>query len=172
MNTLLLRTTHGSRLYGLNHANSDEDWFEVYGWDKSKSRQKIAGAQDVLRCSLDSFLWNCNRGVPQFLEAMFSTQCEVNEIPFITEAYRPGLDNTRITYKRTIKKLWLKGVEEKKIKFRKHAVRMLLNLNTLEKTGRFNPELTPIEKSVVAIYCYHDTLDDVEEALDKHPLLV
>lgn len=172
MSKLLLRTRHGSHLYGLNHTTSDEDWFEVYGWEKGRSKQTIHGDQDVLRCSLDSFLFNANKGVPQFLEAMFSTQHTVNLIPFITQAYRPGIDATRITYKRTIKKLWLRGMEEKNMKFKRHAVRMMINLNTMEKTGRFDPTLTHLEKSVVQIYCYADILDDVQEALDKHPMLV
>jgi hypothetical protein len=87
---------------------------------------------------------------------MFSTQCEVNEIRFITDHYRPGTDTTRITYRRTIKKLWLKGIEEDNVKFKRHAVRMHLNLNTLERTGRFDPTLTPFEKLLVKEYAEQD----------------
>ena len=156
--TRLLRTVHGSRLYGLHHADSAYDWFEVHGWDKSRSKQKITGDQDTVRTSLDSFLWNCNRGVPQFLEAMFSQQCTVNEIPFITEAYRPAIDATRITYRRTIKKLWLKGVEENNVKFKRHAVRMHFNLEDMQGTGRFNPTLNDFDKQLVHV------LADMEDA--------
>ena len=141
MAELLFRTVHGSRLYGTAHADSDYDWFEVYGFEKGRSKQKITGDLDVVRTSLDSFLWSASRGVPQFLEAMFSTQAEVNKIRYITEVFRPGMVETRTTYKRTIKSLWKKGLETDNLKFCRHAVRLHLNLEQMEAGGRFDPTL-------------------------------
>lgn len=152
MNQLLFRTIHGSRLYGLNHENSDYDWFEVYGWEKGRSKQKITGDTDTVRTSIDSFLWNASRGVPQFVEAMFAQSPEVNKIEHLRSAWRPGMAECRDTYKRTIKGLWIKGVEEDKVKFRQHALRLYLNLHDLETDGRFNPTLTKTDIMLIKEY--------------------
>lgn len=142
---LLFSTPHGSRLYGLHHAASDYDRFEVYGWDKGKAKQRIYGSADVTTTSLDRFLRSCDKGVPQYLEAMFSQQATVDHIPYIREKYYPNMTNVRDVYKRTMKAFWMEGTEEGSLKLRRHALRLSLNLEAMENTGRFNPTLTPEE---------------------------
>lgn len=144
MNKLLFSTPHGSRLYGLHHAESDFDRFEVYGWNKGKAKQNITGDQDVTRTSLDRFLRGCEKGVPQFLEAMYSRQATVNEIEYITANYHPDMTMVRDTYMRTIKSFWMYGVENDDFKRRRHAWRLQMNLHEMEGNfGRFNPTLAP-----------------------------
>lgn len=169
---LLLRTPHGSRLYGLARPDSDEDWFEVYGWEKGRSKQKITGDQDVIRTSLDSFLWNCNKGVPQYLEAMFSQQCEVNNIRFITDHFRPDMPKVRETYNRTIKKLWFKGVEEDSMKFKRHAVRLAMNLAHMQKYGRFDPTLDDTMVIIVKNIAGIAEFDEFKAVLDLYDPVV
>jgi hypothetical protein len=142
---LLFSTPHGSRLYGLHHANSDHDRFDVYGWAKGKSKQRIFGSSDVTSTSIDRFLRSCDKGVPQYLEAMFSEQATVDRIPYIRENYHVNMTNVRDVYKRTIKAFWMEGTEEASLKLRRHAARLHINLESMENTGRFNPTLTPKE---------------------------
>lgn len=138
--TLLLKTVVGSHLYGLNHAGSDYDLFEVYGWDKFRGKQKV-GEIDHTRQSYDRFMTYCAKGVPQYLEAMWSRKAEVDEMPFNRFTYRPNLAETRDTYMRTIKNFWLAGWEEDDFKRRRHAVRLWLNLKAMERKGLFDPTL-------------------------------
>ena len=138
--TLLLKTVVGSRLYGLNHAGSDYDLFEVYGWDKFRGKQKV-GEIDHTRQSYDRFMTYCAKGVPQYLEAMWSRKAEVDNLPFNRFNFRPDLRLTRETYHRTVKNFWLRGWEESDFKLRRHALRLYLNYRTFEVRGWFNPTL-------------------------------
>lgn len=146
--TLLLRTVHGSRLYNLSHANSDWDWFEIHGWDKFRGKQKISGDDDRTRASYDSFMRYCDKGVPQYLEAMFSRQAEFDAMPFNRLDYRLNLTHVRDTYMRTIKAFWLEGWEleatdkRNAFKKRRHAIRLALNLRSMHECGTFDPTLT------------------------------
>ena len=142
---LLLRTIHGSRLYGLSHANSDWDWFEVKGYGKFRGRQKVAGGLDRTAASYDRFMLYCQKGVPQYLEAMFSRLAEVDNIPFNRLDYGIDRTNVRSTYLRTIKSFWETGMENDDFKRRRHAARLVLNLRSMEECGRFNPTLSPKE---------------------------
>ena len=94
----MFSTIHGSRLYGLNHADSDNDRFELY-WGKRRARQKISGKEDVLAVSWDQFYAGVTKGVPQYLEALYSPYkaCHMH-IPTL----RPGYESTITTYLRTI----------------------------------------------------------------------
>ena len=160
---LLLKTINGSRLYGLSHAHSDYDYFEVYGWDKGRARQRIAGADDRTKAPYDRFMRYCEKGVPQYLEAMFSHKAEFDNMPFDRRLYyHPGMTNARDTYLRTIKSFWLSGVENNDFKKKRHAMRLALNLRDLHMHGRFNPTLTPEQVEWVN---YHAMLSEMTEAL-------
>lgn len=145
MRVLLFGTVHGSHLYGLAHAGSDYDYFAVHGWDKFKGHQRIAGKDDRLNTSYDRFMRYAERGVPQYLEAMWSRKADFDELPFNRFEY--GIDWSKVldTYQRTIKSFWLNGWEEQNRKKRRHALRLTLNLRSMYETGRFNPTMTPEE---------------------------
>lgn len=135
---VLFKTQHGSHLYGLNHAGSDEDFYTVvdrprgarYKWAK----QTIVDGEDSVRVDLPTWLRWCDKGVPQALEAMFAPNPMVDKIPSLRAAYRAG-GEARSTYTRTIRNF----VEADDFKRRRHAVRLGFNLRDLLKTGRFNP---------------------------------
>lgn len=145
---LLLGTVHGSRLYGLSHANSDYDYFKVYGYDKFKGHQRVKGVDDNLNTSLDRFMRYADKGVPQYLEAMYSRAADFDDMPFNRMLYSPNMTNVRDTYMRTIKAFWLEGWEMESsghkdaFKKRRHAIRLALNLRTMHECGRFDPTLT------------------------------
>lgn len=145
MRTLLLGTVHGSRLYGLSHAGSDYDYFAVHGWDKFKGHQRVAGIDDRLNTSYDRFMRYAERGVPQYLEAMWSPAADVDNMPFNRFLFRPTVSQARDTYLRTVKSFWRSGWEEQSFKKRRHALRLMLNLRTMEAYGRFNPTMTAAE---------------------------
>jgi len=159
---LLLRTAHGSRLYGLAHANSDYDTFEIYGWDKGRGRQRIMGKDDIQRTTYDRFMRYCEKGVPQYLEACFSRMAEVDNFPFDRLGYGIHQANTRNTYMRTIKSFWTTGFESDSFKLKRHAMRLVLNLRSMQETGRFNPTLTADEIAWVNKYAL---LDEMVEPL-------
>lgn len=138
MVTPLLLTTHGSRLYGLHHAESDWDTYSVVR-GKARTRHRVNGKDDTVTVSYDQFMRSCDKGVPQALEAMFSTVATVDEFPWLRAAYRACGPVVRDTYFRTVKSFW----EEGSPKRRRHACRLWLNLNSLEEQSRFNPTLTP-----------------------------
>lgn len=150
--TLLLRTVHGSRLYGLAHVNSDYDMFEVYGWDKGRGRQRISGKDDLTKTTYDRFMRYCEKGVPQYLEAVFSRKAEVDDFPFDRLTYGIHQKNTRDTYLRTIKSFWETGSETENMKLKRHAIRLIFNLRSMQETGRFDPTLTPDEAAWVHEY--------------------
>lgn len=147
MRKLLLETVHGSHLYGLSHVGSDRDTFYVYGYDKFKPKQKVCGGDDNLTASYDAFMRYADKGVPQYLEAMFSRMARVDEMPFNRFEYGVNMTNVRDTYRRTIKNFWMDGIERDDFKRRRHAVRLWLNLMEMERTGLFNPTMTLNEKN-------------------------
>ena len=155
---LLFSTPHGSRLYGLSHAGSDYDRFDVYGWSKFKPRQTITDNEDVTKVSFDKFMQYCDKGVPQYLEAMFSQHETVDLIWYIRNSYRPNMTNVRDTYLRTIKSFWLAGVEDDDFKRRRHAWRLWYNLHSMERRGRFNPTLTLTMIAIINKFAGSDNL--------------
>lgn len=148
---VLFKTVHGSRLYGLAHENSDEDFYTVVSkqpvdtrWNRQTkaryAKQKITGDTDSMIIDLGTWLEQCRSGVPQALEAMFSDQVVGEDrIASLRYNYRAGTGVFE-RYLRTIKSFAL--AEDETIKKRRHALRLALNLNDMARTGRFNPTLT------------------------------
>lgn len=144
---VLFKTRHGSHLYGLNHAGSDEDFYTVI--DKPRGRrykwakQSIHDGEDSLTVNLPTWLRLCEKGVPQALEAMFSEEPLVDKIPALRAGYRAG-GEARRTYARTIRNF----VEADDFKRRRHAVRLGFNLRDILRYGRFNPTMTEGQKYI------------------------
>lgn len=156
MTELLLRTIHGSHLYGLAHEGSDRDWYAVHGEKTTKSRQNIIDNEDTVTVSYDRFLRLCEKGVPQALEAMFSRKALVDTIPFIRASFVATGPVVRSTYERTIKNFWAR--EDRKR--RRHALRLTVNYASIVEMGRFNPTLTLEEIEMVNAFC--DNTDGLE----------
>jgi hypothetical protein len=145
---VLLKTIHGSKLYGTNHSGSDEDWYYVteHGKARHKKVTTATGQElDVVVIGLSTFNKELEKGTHQALEALFSTQ----------STYAPGwrtmFDQMTVysskvddTYRRTIRNLSTSD----DTKLRRHAVRMTFSLISLRDFGRFDPTLTKLELQV------------------------
>lgn len=144
---VILQTIHGSRLYGLNHADSDYDFFRVILKGSNKTMHKVTEEMDYTQMPLDRFLENVFHGSHQSCEALFSP------VATIDPKYRPLFEAIRVTgedafarYRRTIH-----AFSYGTMKQRRHAVRLGFNLSDLRKYGRFNPQLTEDQKTKVAV---------------------
>jgi len=146
--TVLYKTIHGSRLYGLSNANSDEDYYIVTPTVNTKrlinAKQKIIGNLDTVAVDFSSFVALAHRGNPQALETMFSQKSKSD----FFEDYRAGFFTSEAgvieTYLKTIKSFSLVDDDDAKAyKYRRHAMRLSTNLEELMYTGRFNPTLSP-----------------------------
>lgn len=141
---VLFKTPHGSVLYGLNHADSDEDFYTVVDKVKTKracyAHQSIVGGVDHMVVDLGTWMSMLSREVPQAWEAAMSNMALVDEISHL----RSGLRMTSTAngrYLRTITSFTL--TQDPKSK--RHGLRLALNMYDFNHTGRFNPTLTPNE---------------------------
>jgi len=154
---VLFRTRHGSHLYGLAHAESDEDWFTVVAKKdgttahtrKKYATHSVVDGLDSVVVDFGTWLVGCEKGVPQFLEAMFSQQPEVDRIANFRASFRVGTGVYQ-TYLRTIKSFAM----EDTFKHKRHALRLALNMNSIRGTGRFNPTLTPSDVYYTSTHAY------------------
>ncbi|MBC9704246.1 MAG: nucleotidyltransferase domain-containing protein [Enterococcus sp.] len=148
MDSTLLLTIHGSHLYGLNHADSDMDFYRVVSTVPQLNRfgaTRKRNGEQVVKDGLDNtvfdfktFLIHAHHGVPQALEAMFSTVAEVDEISAYRQSYHASVSAMIISYTAAIQKFaaW-------DFKRRRHALRYALNLRqAIENQGRFDPRLS------------------------------
>lgn len=149
--TPVLTTVHGSRLYGLNHAQSDEDTYTVFtGVRKNYANQTMVGKADDFQVSLDKFLRMCQDGVPQALEAMFSPFAQMSPAyePFF-RSYQMGATESLMRYRRTVRNFGSVELEDgtfqarDDFKRRRHSLRLCFGLSDGLRYGRFNPHLTP-----------------------------
>lgn len=135
---LILRTQHGSRLYGLAKPDSDWDWYEVH--DHTRTRQRINGRDDVVRIGLSEWLAQCDKGVPQALEAMFAPPRYATTDLFaaMRAGYRANVGNAAAVYTRTIA-AFMRAGEAGDPKRLLHSSRLRRDLNELRRFGRFDP---------------------------------
>lgn len=157
MRTVLFKTIHGSHLYGLSHADSDQDWFVVVTKEPYRriryAKQSIVDDLDTTTVDLGTFMEGCRKGVPQYLEAMMSQSPTVDLLGPLRAGYRAST-GVYDTYLRTIKSMAL----EDNFKQKRHALRLAINLNEICATGRFNPRLAVWQVS--AINSYANNLDN------------
>lgn len=167
MREVLFKTVHGSRLYGLAHAGSDEDFYTVVskkpytGKGQGKARyakQTIVGDEDSMIVDFGTWVEMCRSGVPQALEAMFSDMTVGDDrIADFRRGFRVGTEVYE-RYFRTIKSFAL--AEDDTRKKRRHALRLALNLNEMARTGRFNPTLSAEDARYIT-WMSHKTHEDV-----------
>lgn len=152
--TTLLKTVHGSRLYGLHHADSDYDTYEVlFHSNKNYAKQTLKGKGDDFYVSFSKFMSMCSQGVPQALEAMFSPYAEMMEeyTPFF-KSFRLGRTETSMRYRRTVRNFAFTLGKDGEVlglqpfKRRRLALRLCLNLSEGLREGRFNPVLSEEQK--------------------------
>lgn len=145
--TELFRTIHGSKLYGLAKANSDDDFYVVtptrHVSRQINAKQRIDGLNDTTTMDFASFVTLCGKGVPQALEAMFSRKGRSDYFEDYRQNYFASDPIVIHTYMRTIKSFSLS--EKDPFKRKRHALRLSLNLEELLYTGRFNPTLSRLD---------------------------
>jgi predicted nucleotidyltransferase len=144
--TVLFKTLHGSRLYGLHHEESDDDYYAItptaYTKRHLNAKHKIDGVNDTVTVDFRTFVAMVHEGAPQALEAMFSKKAES---PYF-EDYRKNwfASDPRVVakYIQTIHRFSMEEKESPKaLKYHRHALRLSLNLEELVYTGRFDPTL-------------------------------
>lgn len=150
---VLLKTLHGSHLYGLNTATSDLDYYLVYEfpWKNYRPRkqidQTIQDDTDTTTASLERFTDLCVKGVPQSLETLFSDPAKWLEYDVswyyksstIKELVLSHISEVLETYKRTAWNFF----EKDDFKKNRHALRLCLNAMDLKEKGYFNPTIEP-----------------------------
>lgn len=151
---VLLKTICGSHLYGLAHAESDLDYFTVVfkkpgGHVKRRyAKQTIVNGIDSNVVDLSTFMLGCSKGVPQYLEVLWSHQAEIDNMPWRWQ-YRAGNESWN-TYFRTIKSFAL----DEGYKNKRHALRLALNLRDIGRYGRFNPTLNKEDVKYISDMAY------------------
>lgn len=146
----IFTTIHGSRLYGLEHASSDHDYYRVvtdkHRFEEGERGQRVRSfgdkTEDTLVITFTDFLRRVSKGSHQALEALFSPvkvwdDAGLSRKPFI-EAQRVTSPDAFEAYERTIRKFAFGD-----FKRRRHGVRLSMNLGELRYMGRFNPHMTP-----------------------------
>lgn len=134
---MLLFTPHGSTLYGLAHENSDKDFYLVTSNNAQRTRQRLHDEIDLVVVGLSKFLQQCDAGVPQALEAMFSGFSMSTGFDAYRAGYRVNTAHMAKTYRRT-----MRNFAQENFKRRRHAFRLAFNLGDALTYGRFNPTLT------------------------------
>lgn len=150
---ILLKSQHGSHLYGMATPSSDLDFYVIYEFPwknyrpKKQMDQKIVEETDTTTVSIDRFTDLCFKGVPQALEALFSNSSKW--LQYDNSWYdKSQLIKTNLglyipvvleTYKRTSWNFF----EKDDFKKNRHALRLCLNANDLKARGSFDPTLQP-----------------------------
>lgn len=153
----LVTVKHGSHLYNLATPESDIDLYTIYdflnkNWRPSRQvRQHIEGETDQVKISLDKFIEQLKKGVPQAVEVLFSH-------PDYWIDFDPDWENTAgcleqlldtnvvlETYRRTVMNFFAQD----DFKRNRHGFRLLLNADELKRTGSFNPSLSDYQVDIV-----------------------
>lgn len=148
--TLLLTHT-GSKLYGLNHANSDNDTYRIIptiqNGRKRNAKQTIKGGEDEIIIDFKTFAQFAYDGQPQALEAMFSPIATIDHLSDFRNNFYAGLNQDSMIgrYRKTITKF-----AHGNFKHRRHALRLTLNLEeAMANRGRFNPRLSEADRNMI-----------------------
>lgn len=149
---VILRTEHGSHLYGLARPDSDYDYYEIYDFlnqryrPKKQALQRIENDLDEVKISLERFTDICFKGVPQAIEVLFSPpEAWVYESGWldVSAQIKSELGNhmpaVLETYRRTALNFFYSTKDPEKK--RRHAFRLLLNANELKASGAMHSRL-------------------------------
>lgn len=156
--TLLFQTIHGSHLYGIAHEGSDIDLYAVFD-GKFRTIHKASANLDVTTVSLDNFLLQAEKGVPQALEAMWASNPSIDRIQAVRAGFRPNLPSTINTYASTISSF----LKNPTLKMMRHAARLTMNLRDLYDYGAFDPALSDLDKAFLETFASLDQLEEVRD---------
>lgn len=168
----VLKSLHGSHLYGLARSDSDIDYYEIYDYlnqryrPKRQSSQTIVDAVDSMRISLERFESLCLKGVPQALETLFSPSEAWTYVDDkwhdISTQIKSNLRNHMPEIMKTYRRTALNFFDSKKdqVKKRRHAFRLLLNIQELKTSGQMQSRLN---EDQIALVDYLNTCFGSEE---------
>lgn len=151
----LLLTVHGSHLYGLAHAHSDMDYYRVlaknpeindFGHTRKKNASQVVenGIDDAV-FDFKTFAIHAYNGVPQALEAMYSSVATIDGIEAYRAGFRASVQAMSAKYIHAIEKF-----ASFEFKRRRHSLRYALNLNeAIVNNGRFNPTLSKSDADMI-----------------------
>lgn len=177
----VLRTIHGSHLYGLAHEGSDTDTYEVVLFDRPglKHYAHRDKKTDHLVLSFDRFLEMAGRGVPQALEALWSPYAEVDKaFAPVFSSLRPEYYETIDRHARTVRnfshnsggRTGAAATRVSNTKLMRHALRLLLNAEAFRTHGRFSPALNEDQIAWVKTTAERDdVLDLIDERVARLP---
>jgi hypothetical protein len=166
---VLVRVVTGSHLHGFAHAGSDHDsWLVVHEprdhsgtWTAKKAFQSVERHDDkpdvdVTVVGLTTWLHYCSNGVPQALDVMFATgpHVEVDNLGGMRRAFRANPNTATPSYRRMMRQIVQERADVPKM--RRHAFRLGFNLLDLQRTGRFNPSLSPALRERVLALAEHE----------------
>lgn len=151
----LLLTVHGSHLYGLNHAESDMDFYRVVSTPPPKNQfgdvrkknglQTVEGGLDDAVFDFKTFVIHAYNGVPQALEAMYSPVATIDVLEAYRAGFRASVQSMSTRYIHAIEKF-----ASFEFKRRRHSLRYALNLRqAIANNGRFDPVLSDIDKDMI-----------------------
>jgi predicted nucleotidyltransferase len=153
----LVTVKHGSHLYGLARPDSDIDLYTIYdflnkNWrPRRQVKQHIENETDQVKISLDKYIEQLKKGVPQAVEVLFARpehwldhDANWQEIAGSLEQHLVITDVLE-TYKRTVMNFFL----EDNFKKNRHGFRLLLNADELKRTNQFNPTLSQYQIDIV-----------------------
>lgn len=156
---VLFKTIAGSRLYGLAHEGSDWDYYTVVDRVAKKKAayhtHSIIDGVDSQVLDFGTWINDCQKGIPQALEAMFSQKAEVDLIPEFRAGFKAGTNYD--AYRGMMKTLSVEHAES--FKHRRHILRLGLNLSDLLSHGRFNPTLAEYEINFVNYFAENHNMD-------------
>lgn len=161
---VLFKTIAGSRLYGLAHEDSDWDYYTVV--DRVAKRKpayhthSIVDGLDSTVVDFGTWVNDCQKGVPQALEAMFSQKAEYDEIAEFRAAFVGGREY--YAYNSVMKVMKFEHADS--FKHRRHMLRLGINLSDLRMFGRFNPTLS---RDVIDLISAHAEIDDMETCYES-----
>lgn len=151
---IILKTVTGSRLYGFSHAGSDFDYYQVT-MGAGKSGQVIKDGIDTVTITFPSFCQHVAKGVPQAMEALYSTVKDVHpSYAMLFSGMEPDQNELIRTYRRTIRHFVLMDTD----KHRRHAMRLAINLAEWWEFGSFNPTIDPTLVAEITEYAKSETL--------------
>jgi len=149
----ILKSMHGSHLYGMATPLSDLDTYEIYDFcnqnyrPKKQAKQNIHENEDNVSISLQKYREYCLKGVPQTVEVAFADQSKWiqydvewhnirNELQKLI-THKKCLPDVLETYRRTALS-FMRGGDFKRFR---HALRLCINARELKETGKMNPTL-------------------------------
>jgi len=153
----LVTVKHGSHLYNLATPESDIDLYTVYdfqnrNWRPTRQvKQHIEGETDHVKISLDKFIEQLKKGVPQAVEVLFARpKCWIDfaeNWESISGCLEELLDTNTVleTYRRTVMNFFAQD----DFKRNRHGFRLLLNADELKRTGRFDPTLSDYQVDII-----------------------